>query len=937
MQKLQSRLQPILSLLTVLTLSVLTVSACGLALDSQAKLERAQKAYEEGEYRAAIIDAKTVLIDEPGNADARILLARASIAIGDGVSAEKELRRALELGIDSREVVVDLGRSLTQQRKFEQVLADIETDAANDKDQTEVLRIRAEALLGLNRPAEARELLTQILRIDESDLEAQLGIVNSYIAERNGLMARDTLDQILTTNDSYIPALQLSGTLSMQLRDIDRGIVDFRRAAELSKATADKRNEILALYGLADAMFLQGQPDEARMIVERMQALAPNDLHTMMMTARLAAADMDWTTAQENLQQILRRSPGFQPAQTLLGAVHLENGNLGQAEMHLAAVVAAAPGNTLARHLLAETRLALNKAEAARQALEPLTSGPNADTASLSMAAIASLSLGEVDAAIELLERGVATDPGNVDLTMQLAVAYFKNGQLDEVQRVVGSLPDLSGQGNEFRRDLLLVLTQLTEGNQAAALEDARSLQNKWPDRAEAHSLAGSVEMAMGKFEAARSSFNRGLEVTPEDTRLHHYLAALDIAGDDFQSAHNRYLAILELKPDDALAMLSMAKLASRAEDYNAAREWLEKARETDANSVAARAMLAYLDLRLGDAKAAEEVAKEAVALNVDSAQLQNLLGLAQYFGKNYRGAETSLGRATRLAPDEPIYRFNLARAQIAGGDNASALNTLEGAMEQTLQHLPSALLLVSIKADLGDLKAARDIAYRVQELHPDAGAAYALEAELLTRQGDLPGAASAYDQALAVEMSDRWAIRAYQARSQAGIANPMEPLLAYLNERPLDSNMRLRLAEAYQSVGEIGNANAQYGQVLASSPDNFVATNNLAWNYFTSGDARAEDLARRAYELRPDSSAVVDTLGWILVSKGSLEEGIELLRAAVELDDATPDVRYHLAAALAESGDKEEARSILEELLESEEFFASKDAAESLLADLSS
>ena len=101
-------------------------------------------------------------------------------------------------------------------------------------------------------------------------------------------------------------------------------------------------------------------------------------------------------------------------------------------------------------------------------------------------------------------------------------------------------------------------------------------------------------------------------------------------------------------------------------------------------------------------------------------------------------------------------------------------------------------------------------------------------------------------------------------------------------------------------------------------------------------GDPRAEQLARRAYELRPDSSAVTDTLGWILVKKGNLGEGVALLRKAAGLEGATPDVRYHLAAALAESGEKNEARSILEALLESEESFASKGEAESLLAELS-
>ena len=707
------------------------------------------------------------------------------------------------------------------------------------------------------------------------------------------------------------------------------------RAAELARANADERNEIQALSGLADAVFVQEKPDEVRPILERMREVAPQDLRTMMMTARLAIADEDWITAQENLQQVLRRAPEYRAAQMLLGVVHKESGNLGQAEMYLSAVVAASPDNSSARRLLAETRMALNKAEAARQALEPITSGADADIVSLSMAAGANLSLGEFDEAVELLERGVATNPGNVDLKVQLALAYFRGGQLDKVRQVLDSLPDMSGQRTEFRSESLLVLTQMAQGNQDEALRDARLLRDKWPDRVDAHILVGMVETAGGDLEAARTSYNQGLQVAPDNTRVIRHLAQLDLAENDPQAATDRYLLILELANDDAAAMVSLARIAAQAEDHTGAREWLIKAREADPNSIRARSLLAALYLAFREFDAAEEVAKEAVNLQPDSARLQNYLGLAQYYSENYRDAVFSLGKAAELAPDEPSYRFNLARAQAAQGNESSALVSLQDSMDQSLQHLPSGVLLASMRAESGDPDGAQDIARRLQELHPNEAAPFALEAELLAQRGDLSGAANAYDKVLSIEMVDRYAIRAYQVRSQAGVSKPVEPLLSFLEERPLDTNVRLYLASAYENMGEVGNSISQYEQVLVNDQDNFIAVNNLAWNYFMSGDARAEQFARRAYELRPDSGAVVDTLGWVLVKKGSLEEGVDLLRSAVSLSDNHPDIRYHLAAALADSGQKQEARTILEDLLESAESFTNKAAAESLLADL--
>ena len=73
------------------------LASCGLAMDSAAKLERGQEAFNNGEYRAAIIDAKAVLQEEPDNRDARLLLGRSAVIVGDGAYSRRyaphDLRR----------------------------------------------------------------------------------------------------------------------------------------------------------------------------------------------------------------------------------------------------------------------------------------------------------------------------------------------------------------------------------------------------------------------------------------------------------------------------------------------------------------------------------------------------------------------------------------------------------------------------------------------------------------------------------------------------------------------------------------------------------------------------------------------------------------------------------------------------------------------------
>lgn len=139
---------------------------------------------------------------------------------------------------------------------------------------------------------------------------------------------------------------------------------------------------------------------------------------------------------------------------------------------------------------------------------------------------------------------------------------------------------------------------------------------------------------------------------------------------------------------------------------------------------------------------------------------------------------------------------------------------------------------------------------------------------------------------------------------------------------------------ESYTQVLE-PIVNVQNSQRYAAEPDNFVAANNLAWNYFESGDPRAEEAARRAYAMQPDNAAVVDTLGWILIKNGALQEGTAMLRNAVELDNGRPEIRFHLAAGLAVSGEAVEARNVLQQILAAKVEFASRREAQELLATL--
>jgi putative PEP-CTERM system TPR-repeat lipoprotein len=915
---------------------LLILTGCGLAMSNEDRLDRAQAAFEQGEYLAAIIDAKNVLRDEPENVRGRLLLGRASLEIGDGASAEKELRRAIDLGAQAQELKVVLGRALLIQAKFEEVVSEITPDPSDaESDRLAILRMRGDALLGLGRPEEARALYTEALAGNSEDSWAQLGVVNTYIAEENFSQARETLNQVLTFDDQFVPAWMASGSLALRMRDAVRSESDYRNALEIAQNMSNQGLEIQALSGLADALFQQRNFEAVTEILPRMVDISPQDMRTLMVAAKLDVANEKWTDAQQKLQEILRRAPEYRPAQLLLGIVHKESGNLAQAEMYLTAVVAAAPGNAQARRTLAEIRLELNKAAEAQQALQSILSSPEADSRSLAIAAEANILLGELDEAEALLRRAVLEDPANNQLRLQLSLAYIRSGKLDEAQDLLGSMADTVEGDDSFNRESLLAIMQLAKGQREEALQTSRKLLETWPARAEAHRLLGSMEASAGDLVAARKSFETASELAPDDVAAIRNLARLDELEDDFQGAQERYLLILDLRPNDVRSMVSLAKIAIESERPDEAVDWLEKARAADARTVTPRLLLASLYRTAGKYSDAEKVAKEGLEVDGDNAALNNMYGSLQLNQQDYKDAEISFRRAVDHGPSVPAYRVNLAKAQALQGNKQAAVETLEDGIERFPDDLSISVALSSLLFDLEQSQRALTLSDELLASHPEKAIAHALRGEMLLRKGDLQNASLAYDEALRLKKMPGYAVRAYKIRRGARLEDPTAPLEDYLTERPLDTEIRNFLAGEYRKLGDIDAANAEYERVLSEDPSNFVAANNLAYNYFTLGDDRAEETARHAYDLGPENASVVDTLGWILIQKGSVDEGVSLLRRAFESGTNNLEVHYHYAAGLAKSGMTQEAKKILEELMARNEGFPSKAEAEALLAEL--
>jgi putative PEP-CTERM system TPR-repeat lipoprotein len=283
------------------------------------------------------------------------------------------------------------------------------------------------------------------------------------------------------------------------------------------------------------------------------------------------------------------------------------------------------------------------------------------------------------------------------------------------------------------------------------------------------------------------------------------------------------------------------------------------------------------------------------------------------------------------------LAQLELANAYQANGENRQATAVLKKALEIHPANVDVRVALGTIYLQTGRVREAADVASQLQKQNPRAAPGYALEGDALMMQSDYARAANVYEKADKLRSNGLVRIRAHEAHSleQKGIVSDA-PLLAWLEQHPGDVNVRMYLGDVYLKEGKREAAIAQYQSLLRDDPKNVRALNNMAWSLQQAGDPRALDYAHQAFQLKPNDGIVADTLGWLLVTQGKLNEGLQVMLKAVSLSPENPVIRFHLAQALVQAGDNVRACNELKILLESGKPFAQADEVRALLKRLS-
>lgn len=899
--------------------------------------EDALTRFERNDFGGAIVQLKNALRIDPRMVAGYLLLGRAELARGDPAAAEDAFSRALELGISRSEVAVPMAEALLKQGKYATLLERQGADGLPMQERAELLVLRGEAHRALGDPKSAARAFEDARSADPSNIGAMAAQAELLLQTGRPADAARVAEEAVSRAPGDARAWNLRGRVAANAGDLKTGLAAFDKAVSIDPKYVEPRLARVAL--LLDF----GRLDDAAPDIAYLAREAPTEPRALYLRAVYANQRGDAAAARSALTDLTRavdpipRDVLQRRAPQLLilgGQAHYGLGNVEKAREYLESALKADPANPTARQLLGSILLTQGDANGAISMMEPaLKASPN-DPNVLALLASAHMARRQFDTASAYLERALKASGNAPSVEATLGLSLLGQGQrdlaLEHLERA------FKGDPKNARAGFALAMLQLRRGNVGRAVEVAEVVARNDPSNPQTHNLLGAARSAAGDVKGARAAYEQAAQLDRSFLPAQLNLARIEAAEGNVAGARARLEGVLRNSPQSTSAMTELAGIEARAGRTEQAIRWLEKVRALNRRDTTAASQLVDLHISRGEAPKALEVAKDASSASPRSIEALEALSRAYLAIGNEKQAQTTLVQMGRLASYDAPALSNIARLQIRANDLRGASFTLDKALTARPDYVPAQTLSAEVDLLSGDLQKAEQRTKQIMARSPNDPEVRRLFGDIAMARKDFPEAVTQYRAAMAREPSTDNVIRIYRALMISGNARQATDVLeAWRKDHPDDTVALRALAEGHLRAGNLSKARDAYEQLLTLQGDDAAVLNNLANILARQKDPRALEYAERAYRLAPGSAAAQDTLGWLLVERGQMDAGLRHLREARLRDPGNPEIRYHLAAALARSGRVEEARRELQPALANAAAFEGKEEARALAKQL--
>ncbi len=586
--------------------ALLLLAGCGKNLTATEHVSRAKDYMDKGELRPALIELSSAVQKDPNSVEGRWLLAKVAADMGEGPRAEKEIKKAMELGLNPASGQLTLIKALLLQGDLDRALQEssVQAPGISKSDQAAILGLRGQAYIAKGQFDLAQQALEQALQIKPDSVPALIGMtaLNGY--QRHYDVARQWVGKALKADPASPDAWSALGDLEMAQR----------RLAEAEKAydQAIKHRATPYLERIKRAQVriqLKKYPEAAADINALKDAGLKDHPYVNYVAGLNAFAQKNYQDAAAAFQASYTANPDYLPNRIYLATTQLLLGNTEQALSHAQQIAAAVPRSKSALGLLGSVLISRGEYEGATDALQKLLAKSPNDPQALGMMTSVALREGDTAKGLEYAKRLATLEPDSKQAQNMLMVAKLMAGEaLDSSISQAGE--KAAAAGDVYTRELMTALAAFRDGKLKQALESAKALQARYPDKVDPPKLVAAVYLAAGQWDQGKAELEKVLKMQPNEPSATRNLAKVEAIKGNYQRVKELMQPLVKQQPGDAEAVRLLAAAETRLGNPAGAFEVLEQASKSKPDDLSLVAELAQAQLKQGRAAQVVEMTR---------------------------------------------------------------------------------------------------------------------------------------------------------------------------------------------------------------------------------------------------------------------------------------------------------------------------------------
>lgn len=824
-------------------------------------LERAESYRQQGQYRAAIIEARNAMQKNPDDSAAKLELASILNELGQGKATSKLLENATDN--PSKEEALAIAQAYALQHKYRTVIdyLDAHEKRLGLAENIEANLIKARAYLHLRNFDAASSLLA---RLDDKNASVALEKQRLLWLQGETSASQTALAQLLEqhpTNVNILSEAALQAEQQGRLSDAEDLLSKALMNLPQTDIVSPQKAEIL--QRLISTLTKLGRSNEALIYAKTLADSNPTG--ALLQDKFKQGLELFQAGKLDEAEPLLKEVYGEsenEMAGMLLGMIRYAKKDFRGAAEYLNSNIDPETAPETALTTLAATQLHLAQPQKILQLLGE-NERKNLKTPELKMlVGIALLQTGSKIEGERLVKSAQAEQPNNPTLSAMLARHYLTSNQPEAAIAILE--PAVVKQTQSYLSRLLIDAYN-ANGNFDKALSLARQVADSAPATAENAWVLGHTALQQKKLDIAETALKKSLSLQTGYLPAELDLGRLYLARKQSAEAESTYRAILKRESQrlDAAKGLLFA-LLQRGMSPQAAEAELMAAAKPD------NARLALSEYYLQTQKLSDaEKQLSAVSGDNTSVQAKNLT------------LQLALFRAAKAIED---------------GDVDNARNVIANALQAYPNSSELLTFLARIELKNNNLDAAKKIAAQLTQTSQPPAHVLELQGDIAMQEKNV-AAAQYYRAAWQQRQNDGIASKLYRSLAN----NPREArqfVDEWLQRLPNSANVYFLRGLNKQQANDDKGAIADYETALTKNPKDARALNNLAWLYSKAGDRRALPTAEQAFNLQPENPATLDTYGWILVQSGEVKRGTELLQQALKLAPGSEEIQQHLNEA---------------------------------------